>query len=469
MKISNVILFLMMMLNASCQVGKEYENKNILVSDADVEKNLGLTENTELITNEWYSIFGDKDLNTLLKNAKYTNLTIQQAKERLKQSRLQYEIQSTQKLPMINGDGSYNYNKTHTQNALTTDINAFKLGFDAAWEFDVWGGGTYLSKQYYELMNAAEYSLFHTYVLITAEIANNYINLRAAQEKLRIAKNNLSLQNDILQIVKDQYKAGIADNLAVNQAEYTVEQTKAILPLLYINIEQTKNSLAVLLGVDPKNLPINLDKYKKNIVAKTFKYSVKNLYKLPLDVIRTRPDIMLAEAEIRSQHEVINQAITQLYPSVNLSAVFGYISYSGHSLITSNKKNYGYVPSLTTPIWHWKQLTNNVKLQEHVKNEMLLNYNEAMLTALAELKNAITTVEHSYNLNKHKNISLNKMQNIMSLTKEKYKNGLVDFTDMANAEQNLLSAQTEYADSNAKILQNLISFYKATGGGYNFR
>lgn len=469
MKTAKFIMFLMLLFVASCRVGKEYENNNILISDADVKTNLSLTENPEFISNEWYYVFNDKDLNTLLKSAKYTNLNIQQAKEKLKQSRLQYEIQSVQKLPMINGDASYNYNKTHTQNAMATDINAFKIGFDAAWEIDIWGGGQYLSKQYYELMKAAEYSLFHTYVMITAEIATNYINLRNAQEKLRIAKNNLILQNDILQVVKDQYKAGVADDLALNQAEYTVEQTKSLLPSLYIDIDQAKNSLAVLLGVEPKNLPINLDKYKKNIVAEVFKYSVKNLYNLPLDIIRTRPDIMSAEAEIRSQHEVVNQAIVQLYPSISLSAVFGYVSNSGHSLITSDKQNYGYVPSLTTPIWQWHQLTNNIKLQEHIKNVAVLNYNEAMLIALAELKNAIVNVEYSYNTNRHKNISLNKMRNIMNLTKEKYKNGLVDFTDVATAEQNLLSAQTDYTDSNAQILQNIISFYKATGGGYNFR
>ena len=469
MKMPSFFILLSLLFVASCHVGKEYETNNLFISDASVEKNLMLTGKNSLITKEWYQLFGDEDLNTLLKFAKQANFTVKQAKERLKQSRLQYKIESKQNLPMINVTGSYNYNKTHTQNALATDTNAFKIGFDAIWEFDVWGEGLYLSKQYYELMKAAEYSLYNIQVIVTAEVSKNYINLRNAQEKLRIAKNNIVLQNDILQIIKDQYKAGIADNLALNQAEHIVEQTKALLPSLYIDIEHAKNSLAVLLGVEPKNLPIDLDNYKKNIVASTFKYSVSNLYNLPLDIIRTRPDIMMAEAEIRSQHEVINQAIVQLYPSVNLSAVFGYISPSGKSLISSDKQNYGYIPSLVTPIWHWNQLTNNVKLQEHIKNEDVLNYNEAMLTALSELKNAITAVKYSYDANRHKKISLEKMRNIMNLTKEKYKNGLVNFTDVASAEQNLLSAQTEFADSNALILKNLITFYKATGGGYNFR
>lgn len=469
MKIANFVALLPLLFVCSCYVGKNYEGTDVFISDEAVQKNLMLTGNDSLITKEWYHIFGDKDLNTLLKNVIHTNLSIQQAKERLNQSRIQYEIESKQDLPMINANGSYNYNKTHTQNALATDTNAFKIGFDAAWEIDIWGRGKYLSKQYYELMKAAEYSLHNIQVIVTSEIAKNYIILRTAQEKLRITRRNLLLQKNILQIIKDQHKSGVVDDLALNQAEYTVEQTEALLPPLLIDIEQAKNSLAILLGTTPKNIPINLDIYKKNIVSTPFKYSVKNLYNLPLDVIRTRPDIMMTEAKIRSQHEVINQAIAQLYPTVNLSAVFGYISYSGKSLISSQKQNYGYVPGLTTPIWHWNQLTNNVKLQEHVKNEAVLNYNEVMLTALTELKNAISTVEYSYNTNKHKKNSLEKIQNIMVLTQEKYKNGLVDFTDVATAEQNLLLAQTDYAESNAQILQSLISFYKATGGGYHFK
>ena len=114
-------------------------------------------------------------------------------------------------------------------------------------------------------------------------------------------------------------------------------------------------------------------------------------------------------------------------------------------------------------------LLQSLNIPSISKTEDVLNYNEAILTALSDVKNTITAVEKSYKVNKHKKNSLVKMQNIMKLTKEKYKNGLIDFTDVAAAEQNMLSAQTAFAESNAQILQNIVAFYKATGGGYNFR
>ena len=248
---------------------------------------------------------------------------------------------------------------------------------------------------------------------------------------------------------------------------YTIETTIPNTDALKQQIESYKNAIAVLLGVLPSNLPINLDKYNKNITATTFNYNTKKLYDLPLSIIRSRPDIMASEATIRAQNAVVSEAITNLYPTVSLSATFGFISSSGNSLFNKDSQVYGYTPGLSLPVWHWGQLTNNIELQKHIKEEYILNYNEAMLTAVSEIKNAITATEQAYKTNAYRKNSYYKMRNVMNLTREKYENGLVDFTDVATAEQNLLNAQTALAASNAEILQYITAFYKATGGGYN--
>lgn len=451
---------------ASCSVGENFTHKTF-ISDSDVQKNLNSTPYNANITSSWYKIFNDPDLNTLLKFAETNNFSIQQGIERLQQSRYNYAIQSKQTYPMINATGSYEYSKTNHPHNYSYDINAFKTGFDVSWELDIWGKGKYISEQYYNFMQNATYSLLNIQVSVTAEIIANYINLRVAQEKLHIANRNLRLQRDIMQTVKDKYQAGIADSLALNQAEFAVEKTKSSIPPLITSISNYKNAIATLLGVTPKDIPVNLDKYKRNITSATFKYNVQKLYNLPLSVIRTRPDIMSAEATIYAQNAAVNTAITSLYPTVNLSATFGYISNSGHSLFNNDSQLYGYTPGVTLPIWHWGQLTNNIELQKHIREEYILNYNESMLTALAELKNAITAVEQAFKTSSYSQSSLNKMRNIMDLTRNKYENGLIEFTDVATAEQDYLNAQNALAESNAAILLYLTAFYKATGGGYN--
>lgn len=461
------ILFFFFLFLQACQVGNDFSS-DFPLSDDEIKKNLDLSNHSETISPDWYKIFKDDVLNTLIQSALSDNLNLKQAIQRLQQSRYSYLINSTTTLPQINASGEYEFGKASDNQDYAYDINAFKIGLDASWELDIWGKGKYISEQYFEIMHNAQYTLDNLKVSITAEIVANYVNLREAQEKLNITQQNLSLQKQILNTVTNQYKSGIADDLTLNQAEYTVEMTKTSIPNLKYQIETYKNALAVLLGRTPNDFPVNLDDCKKNLVASAFLFDTKKLNQLPLSVIRSRPDILAAETTLKQQNAAVNEAITNLYPSISLTATFGFISSSGHSLFNKNSQIYGYTPGFTLPIWNWKQLSNNVELQKSINEEYILNYNEVILTALTEIKNAISGVKQTYEANRSYKSSVTKMRNILKLSQTKYNNGLISFTDVTTAEQNLLNAQLNLIANNAEILQNITAFYKAVGGGYNF-
>lgn len=457
-------LFFIILILGGCRVGNDYDNKPFISDDKvkDVLQIKGQTDKTD-----WYAFFNDKDLNTLLKFALKDNLSRKKAIENLQQARYQLAIQSKQMFPMFNAQGGYSFNKANNVHNLSENVNTFKVGFDVSWEIDIWGKGQYISEQYSEFVKKSSYSLINTDVSLISEIMLNYIKLREAQEKLRITQKNLSLQNEILQTVKNKNSAGTEDDLALNQAQYTVEKTRTSIPMIDLQITTYQNNLAVLSGVTPSELPIKLDIVRNNITTKTFKYDVKKLYRLPLNVIRTRPDVLAAEATVKAQNAAVNTAITGLYPTMDLSAAFGYLSNSGHSLFNTESQVYGYSPSFLLPIWNWNQLINNIEVQKHQREYYLLDYNEIFLTALMELKNTISAVEQAYRQNASQQVTLSKMRNIFHLTQQKYKNGLVDFTDVTLAEQDLLETELATVESNTNILQNFVAFYKAIGGGYN--
>lgn len=462
-----IVLIYFVFLSA-CNIENNYETRTDLSND-EIAKTLNLSNQTEDISKEWFSMFDDKDLNTLLNEAKKSNFTLAQSKEKLLQARYLFLINSNENLPTLDINSQYDFIKSNNSKDFYNNNDYFKAGFDVSWELDLWGKSQNISKQYRELLNKAQYSLADTLISIEGEIINNYVYLRKAQETLRITQKNINLQKEIFDIVHNKYNIGIEDELALNQAEYLLEKTKSSLPNLLSNIENYKNAIAILIGKTPNDLPINLDKTNKNITAKTFKYSVKKLYKIPLDTIRTRPDIKVVEANIKSQNAVLNQAIINLLPSISLEASFSFLSSSGSNLFSTNNQIYGYNPVINIPIWHWNKLTNNVELQKHIKEEYMLNYNEAIITAIMELKNNITNIEQSYKSNTLIKNSLDKMHNILMINKDKYKNGLIDYKTLADSEQNLLETEITYIESNADILKNITSFYKATGGGYNFR
>ena len=459
-----LVVFSLFWLTA-CRVGKEVEIPDF-ISEKDVQQTLNLSKQNDTSQKTLESVFHDKDLNTLLTLASTNNLDVKQGIERLQQSRYAFLINSSQTLPMLNADGSYDFAKTNNSHDITLKANTFKVGFDASWELDIWGKGYYVSEQYFEQMKNAQYSLFNLHVSLFAEVAQNYFNLLKSLELLKITEQNLKIQKDILQMVQDKYNAGIADDLALNQAEFSVRQTESLLPSFELQIENYKNALAILLNVLPQNLPISFKNKEKSIVSQPFKYSVKRLYNIPLTVLRTRPDIMMAETAFYTKNAALNEAIASLYPSVSLSAAFAYLGSSGKSLFQTDNQYYSYSIGLTQPIWHWKQLINNVELQKHIKNEYLYKYNEVLLTALIEIKNAIYNVDKAYQTNTRLRQAETKMKNILTFTLEKYQNGLVDFTDVASAEQNFLSAQNNVITSNTDILLALTSFYKAIGGEY---
>ena len=463
---NRILMLLIINTLVACSVGDEYKS-NDFIPQTEIKETLKIGNTDKTITHNWFEIFNDKDLNTLLIYAINSNFSIKQGIERLKQSRLQYMIKSKSYYPMINSQNNYSFSKSNNISNTYSNTNDFRVGFDFSWEIDVWGKGKHISEQYYQLLKNAQYSIANIKVMIISEIILNYIELRSTQEKLSIANKNLSLQNAILDTIKGKYNSGIETELALSHANFVTEKTKQLIPEYKSQIEQSKNAIATLLGVLPQKLPINLEKTNNNIVSKTFKYSVKKLHKLPLNIIQTRPDVVIAETNIKKQNAIVNQAITDLYPDINLDMAWGFMNTSGSNLFNTKSQVYSYTPEIYIPIWNWGQLKNNIELQKSIKEEYLLNYNEAVLTAILEIKTAIDTIKHTYTQNKHATNALNQIKNILKLTKNKYENGLIEFSELAKAEQDLLDAQNNLIDSNANIIKNIAAFYKATGGGYN--
>ena len=462
-----VIIFFMFLFSA-CSVGQKYDDTDY-ISQESVKETLLLSNETSNITNDWFKIFDDDYLNTLINHALNSNFSIKQGIERLRQARYQYLIYSKQFYPMLSNNLGYSFSKSNSNKNLTSDINAFKLNFDFSWEIDVWGKGENINEQYNQIIENSQLSILNIKTMIVAEVISVYTDLALSQKLLDIANKNLALQQDILKSVKDKYSTGTEAYLALNQAEAVIDKTKQLIPQYKTQIEKNTNSLAILLGVLPNKLPSRKQSNNLKIVSNTFKYSVNNLYNLPLDIIHSRPDVLSAKTSIKEQNAVVNQAITDLYPSINLDMAFGFISSSGTNLFNNKSQVYSISPLANIPIWNWGQLKNNVELQKSIKEEYILKYNETVLNALLELKTAITSVEQAYKANDFAASSLRKMENILMLTQNKFDNGLVEFTDLAKAELDYLDAQNVFIETNASIIKNITAFYKATGGGYNIR
>lgn len=448
---------------AACTVGEDF-SRPALYNDSVIKQELALKNGTQP-SKSWYALFGDEQLNILIEQGLKNSTNIEQAIAILRQARAELKISQAGFLPQINARGGYNYQKNSKNIGPTADTHYYNAGFDASWELDIWGKGRRQDEAAAAMLKAEEYSLNQVKNVVAAEIASDYVNLKLAVEKLRIAKQNLALQRDIFGVVKSKYQSGLTDDIAYNQAEYLLNSTETQIPQLQSQVEQYKNALAVLSGVLPSQLPLDSEK-RSPIFSNAYQYNIKAMYNLPASVIRQRPDVAAAEQNLAAQNALVGAAVADLYPNVSISALWGYAASSGNSLFNSKSQGYSYEPLLSLPLLDWNRLQNQLNKQKYQKQEAFAVYKKTVLTAVGELKNAMANVQNELKRNRLQNRALANMNKVVAASSEKYRSGLIEFSDFLTMEQNRLQAQNSSLESKAGIFQNLIAYYKASGGGY---
>ena len=449
----------------SCSVGPDYKRTDVF-SDVDIASSLSLHPNEK--RNDFaLSDLDDKVLNTLTEEALKSSPTIRIAILKLKQARAVLNIDNKAFLPMFDASAKYNYvnNSKNMETLINSDY--YQFGIDMSWEIDIFGGirrQIESSKAQYRAMLE---NLKYINVSLLSDVATQYINLRATEQNLKNMKENVALQEDAYNIISEKYAADLIDEMTLAQSRYLLENMKMQIPELEYNRDMYKNSLAVLLGRLPETLDDMLKSDEENLVNKVLNYDVEKLYDLPIDVIRNRPDVKMAEEELISQNAQIGVAVANVYPKISLSGFFGFQSQKFSNLIEHDSIGHALVPQITQPIFHFFQLKNNIELQKLKRDEALVNYEKTLLNATAELKNAITALDKEFEKNKSAIMAYQKMSEVSSLMWKKYMMGLVEYTDVLNSEQNRLEAQTYMINSNANLYKDIITFYKAIGGRYD--
>lgn len=456
------------LLLASCTVGPDYKQPQFF-TEKELQNSLQLdTQNAQKVRRDWYVTFNDEVLNSLIERSLQENPNVNATKEKLKQARQSLKINNVKYFPTIDLDGSYHGNQVSKNIGPAIDTDYYQTGLDATWELDIWGAGRRLSEGSEALFKAAGANFFNVRLSLTAEVANNYISLRTAQEQLRLAERNLRLQKNIYEMVSDKYKAGLENDIALNQAKYAVETTQTLIPDLKYEVEAYKNALAILCGKLPGSLEGELQDTTQNIVRKKFKYDLVRLYQLPTSVVRNRPDVQAAEEMLIAKNAAVGQAIAQLYPNVSLSGFLGYQANNSSQLIGGRSSAYSYSPVVNLPVLHWGALINNVELQKGVAKEYLYTYQESLLAASNDIKNSYANLTQEYHKNEASRQAVKAQKQVMDLSLERYRSGLMEFSDLLTAEQDLLKSQVSLISSNGTIYQNIVAFYKAVGGGYDY-
>ena len=423
----------------------------------------------------WWKVFNDPVLDQLIDLTLKNNRQLEVARSRVRQGRLQLGIADAQRLPWLDMTGSWSTNRGQVEwdsdrneiknlpisDEMTRTFETGKLGIDARWEIDIFGRQKANSRAASNSLQAAQAELYSTWVSLSAETALQYMSLRTLQEQLRIVEDDVKRQQEALDLLKINYQSGIINDLPVQQATYVLSQTKAEIPILKKNITSTMSAISILTGTVPGELDVLL---MENISLPTVDPQI--FIGIPAEALRQRPDIQAAERRIAAQQQKTKSAKADLKPRFSLNGSIGLESFSSGGLISAIGKMIGIGPSLTMPIFNAGAIRKNIKVQTEKEQEYLALYEETVLKAVGEVRNAVTDASQDYIKSEELKSAIESAQQAESLAQTNFDSGISDYLSVLDARRNVLSARRQYIMSRGQEFADTIRLFKSLGGGW---
>jgi NodT family efflux transporter outer membrane factor (OMF) lipoprotein len=339
--------------------------------------------------------------------------------------------------------------------------NLYQFGFDASWELDIWGrarrgveAATALSDASYEDRNAVLLSA-------RAELARDYVQLRDTQALLQIARQNLEIARDATKLTQTRVREGVTTNLDVANASAQAELIESLIPTLESRCETTINAIGVLLAKEPGALKQTLAE-PLDVPALPGQVPIG----FPSELVQRRPDIRKAEAQLHAATAAIGMAKADFYPRISLNGSAGFQSLQLTSLADWASGQFVVGPSITLPIFEGGRLKGTLHLREAQQQEAAIVYKRTVLQAWREVDDALVVYDAEQRRRDRLKTVVSLNQQALSIARQRYKAGAVDFLDVLNVQKQLLDAQSNLERSKADAATNLITLCKVLGGGW---
>lgn len=454
------------------KLGQDFEPPNAKVPDAwQDQTGPGLRVGD---FREWWKVFQDPVLNHLVEKAYQQNLGLQAAAIRIQEARAKLGIARGKLFPQTQEIGVglfHNQHSVNEPNFTTFDryYTSFDMGFDATWEVDVWGKFRRGIESADAMREVSELEYDDILVTLTAEVAASYIQIRAFEQRMKLARENIEIQQGSRRIAEAQYRNGIATELDVQQAKSLLHATTAMLTNLEVGLRQSQNSLCVLLGIPPEQLP-DLFSGDQNIPSAPPEVVIG----IPADVVRRRPDIRREELKAATQSAMIGVAKADLYPRLSLQGNIGALAGSTQGIdafdvLGSQAMAAKIGPTITWPILQYGRLKNNVRVQDAKFQEQLINYQNTVLKALQEAEDAIVAFLKTREQITELKQGVEASRRSVDISLAQYRGGIDDFNRVLNAQQFLVQQQDKLTTAQGDMAKNLVAVYKALGGGWELR
>ena len=414
---------------------------------------------------EWWLNFEDPVLDSLILYASENSYSVLGAMENIRKARAAWNIARGKMLPTFDLGMGWQRAKTSGNIASTMYTEAWEGQFNAAlsmqWQADVFGSIYMRSKAQKMLFMATEEEFRAVMVTLVANVATTYFSLCQSVEQLKVLRENVKSQREIMEIVISRYNSGLASKLDVAQSRSVYYSTMAEIPAMQATIDGYRNKMAVLLGIYPQDLAgwpgeeCSLPSYMEPIGVG-----------VPAMLLRRRPDIRVAEKQVEANAAQLGATRRDWFPEVLLTGSIGFSSGEMKHLFRSKSLTWEIAPTIKWNIFSGGERLNATREARAALDQSVISFNSTLLTAVQEVESAMSQYKSSVEQIVSLREAVNQNEETLTLSLELYKQGLTEYQNVLDAQRTLLTYQGYLVQAQGGSLIYLVQLYEALGGGW---
>jgi multidrug efflux system outer membrane protein len=411
---------------------------------------------------KWWAVFGDPQLQELIRTAIKENYDVRIAAERVLESQAQLGITRSQEFPQINAGGGYTAQRYPS--AQFGGLGSFvthlgQLGLSSSWNLDFWGQYRSATKAARAQLLASQFAQRGVLDTLILNVATGYFQLRTLDLELEISRRTLASRQESLKLTQTLEAGGNVSLLDVRQAQELVNAAAATIPDTERQITQEENALQTLLGRNPgpiaRGLPIDQQPRMPVVPAG-----------LPSALIERRPDIRQAEEQLVAANAQIGVAKAQYFPAISLTGQVGTASNALNTLFQDSTFAYSYGAALTQPIFDAGRIRSNVHLTEAQEREAVLTYKKTIAQAFQDVSNALVAYQKFREFREQQEQFVTATREAVNLSNMRYKGGYSGYLEVLTNQAALFQGELALASAREEEMLSLVQLYNALGGGW---
>jgi multidrug efflux system outer membrane protein len=411
----------------------------------------------------------DPTLTRLIEEALRASTDVDAAEARLTSARASRRLSAFDLAPTVTAVGSATRQRASIVSVpgLTSQLpqrDLYDVGFDAAWELDVFGRVSRTVNAYGTLASSAEHGLRDVQVSLAAEVARTYFDLRGAERQLAVARRNAENQRRTVALTQDRLAAGRGTAFDTERAKSVLQLTLAAVPVIETRIAADRNRIATLLGHAPGTLP-------PEWLAGGALPSLPGVVRVgsPEQLVRRRPDVLGAERQLAAQSLFVGAARAEYLPRLTFAASAGYAATAFDSLSRRGTSRLVAGPVLTWPLLDLGRVKARVDVAHARADAARAHYSATVLHAMEETETALATYDRAHARLALLNDAVQASERASALAQQRFEAGLTDFLQVLDAQRTLLDAENQLAQAHTTAATALVAVYKAVGGTWPIR